>query len=84
MNQKQRLLKAFREGKEFSSKQIATMFNIASPTKVVSDLRLKDGFAIYNNRHVDTKGRVVNKYRLGTPSRAVVAAGYRAIASGLV
>ncbi len=41
---------------------------------------MEDGLPIYNNRHVDTKGRVVNKYRLGTPSRKVIAAGYRALA----
>jgi hypothetical protein len=46
----------------------------------VSALRMK-GFAIYCNESVDTKGRVKNKYRLGAPSRAVVAAGYRALAN---
>jgi ribonucleotide reductase alpha subunit len=31
----------------------------------------------------DTKGRVKHKYRLGTPSRSLVAAGYRALAAGI-
>ena len=49
----------------------------------MSALRMK-GFAIYANQNTDTKGRTKTFYRLGTPSRAVVAAGYRALAAGLV
>lgn len=84
LTQKQKLRKAFFEGRELSSKQIAAQFGIASPSKVISMLRMEDGLSIYNNKHVDTKGRVVHKYRLGTPSRKVIAAGYRALAAGLV
>lgn len=83
LTQKQKLRRAFFEGREMSAKQITAQFGIASPSKVVSVLRMEDGLPIYNNRHVDTKGRVVNKYRLGTPSRKVIAAGYRALAGGL-
>lgn len=83
MNQKEKLRKAFFEGRSMSAKQISAQFGIASPSRVVSALRMEDGLPIYNNRHVDTKGRVVNKYRLGTPSRKVIAAGYRALAQGL-
>lgn len=84
MTQKDKLRKAFFQGRELSAKQIASQFGIASPSKVVSSLRMEDGLPIYNNRHVDTKGRVTNKYRLGTPSRKVIAAGYKAMAAGLV
>lgn len=80
MTQKEKLRKAFYQGRELSAKQISAQFGIASPSKVVSMLRMEDGMSIYNNRHVDSKGRVVNKYRLGTPSRKVIAAGYRALA----
>lgn len=84
MTQKEKLRKAFFQGRSLTSKQIAVQFGIASPTKVVSELRLEDGLPIYSNRHVDTKGRVTNQFRLGTPSRKVIAAGYRAMAAGLV
>jgi hypothetical protein len=84
MSQKQKLTKAFFDGRQLSAKQIASQFGIGSPSKVVSMLRLEEGLPIYLNKHVDTKGRVVNKYRLGTPKRSVVAAGYRAMAAGLV
>jgi hypothetical protein len=83
MSQKEKLRKAFFQGRSMSAKQITAQFGIASPSRVVSALRMEDGLPIYNNRHVDTKGRVVNKYRLGTPSRKVIAAGYRAMANGL-
>ena len=73
-----RLLEAFRNGEELTAKQIAARFGIANPTATVSDLRFA-GFSVYANQHTDTKGRVSTKYRLGTPSRAVVAAGYRAL-----
>jgi len=80
ITQREKLRKAFFEGREMSARQITAQLGIASPSKVVSQLRMEDGLSIYNNRHVDTKGRVVNKYRLGTPSRKVIAAGYRALA----
>jgi hypothetical protein len=39
------------------------------------------GVPIYANTRTDTKGRVKTKYRIGAPSRAVIAAGYKALAS---
>lgn len=72
---------AFFAGREMTAKQITAQFGIKSPSKVVSNLRMEDGLSIYCNRHVDTKGRETNKYRLGTPSRKVIAAGYRALAA---
>ena len=84
MTQKQKLRKALFSGQELTSKQIKARYGIASPSKVVSMLRLEDGLPIYSNTHTDTKGRVTQKFRLGTPSRKVIAAGYRALASGLV
>ncbi len=76
----QRLIDALQNGEELTSKQISARFGIANPTATVSDLRLRRGFAVYANQRTDTKGRVTTKYRLGRPSRAVVAAGYRALA----
>lgn len=72
MNQKSRILNTLKEGKEYTAKQFQNYFQIASPTKVVSRLR-RDGHAIYLNKRVDTKGRETSKYRLGTPSRRMVA-----------
>ena len=63
--------------------QITARYDIRNPSATVSDLRML-GFAIYANQHTDSKGITRTFYRLGTPSRRVVAAGYRAIAAGLV
>ena len=78
-----RLLEALQSGEQLTAAQIRARFGIANPTATVSDLRFA-GFAVYCNRRTDTTGRVTMKYRIGTPSRRVVAAGYRALASGLV
>lgn len=84
MTKQERLLEVLQSGESLTAKQIGARFGIANPTATVSDLRLHGGFAVYANQHTDTKGRVTTKYRLGRPSRAVVAAGYRAIAAGMV
>lgn len=81
--QKTKLRVAFFDGAELTSKQIRAQYGILSPTKVISRLRMEDGLPIYCNDRFDTKGRHTRKFRLGTPSRRVIAAGYRAIAMGL-
>lgn len=82
MTKQERLLEAFQNGEQLTAKQITARFGVKNPTATVSDLRY-NGFAIYANEHKDTKGRVTTKYRLGKPSREIVAAGYRALAMGL-
>ena len=78
-----RVLEALQSGEQLTAKQIKARFGVANPTATISDLRYS-GFAVYANQHKDTKGRVTTKYRLGKPSRAIVAAGYKAMALGLV
>jgi predicted ArsR family transcriptional regulator len=77
-----KLLAALQAGEALTEGQISQRFGIKNPRATVSDLRFQ-GFAIYANRHTDTKGRVSTKYRIGRPTRAVVAAGYRALSLGL-
>jgi len=77
-----RVLGALQAGEQLTAKQISARFGVKNPTATISDLRYS-GFAVYANEHKDTKGRVTVKYRLGTPSREIVAAGYRALASGV-
>lgn len=78
-----RLLEALRSGEELTAEQITERFDIKNPTATVSDLRFS-GFAVYANQRKGTNGTKVTRYRLGTPSRKVVAAGYRALANGSV
>jgi hypothetical protein len=70
-------------GEKLTAKQISARYNIANPHDAVYQLRM-EGYSIYCNKHTDTKGRVTNKYSFGTPSRKVIAAGYKALAAGLV
>jgi predicted transcriptional regulator len=77
-----KLLAALQNGEALTEAQIRARFGLKNPRATVSDLRYS-GFAVYANQHKDTKGRVTTKYRIGRPSRAVVAAGYRAIAMGM-
>lgn len=68
-----RLLAAFQKGQNFTAGQIGSRFGIKNVTATVSNLR-SQGFCIYANK---TNG--MTTYRLGTPTRAVVAAGIRAL-----
>ena len=79
-----RLIQAFENGAEMTAKQITQRFGFANPTATVSDLRLRGGLAIYANKRTNKLGQTFTKYRLGTPARAVVAAGYRALAQSAV
>jgi len=78
MTNKARVLEAFQKGEQLTAAQIKARFGVKNPTATISDIRY-DGYAIYGNQHTDTKGRVSTKYRLGKPSRAIVAAGIRAL-----
>ena len=75
----QRVLEAFQNGKELTSSQIANTYGAGNPQAVVQSLRFA-GYPVYLN----TKKNGVNKYSLGTPSRRVISAGYKAIAKGMV
>tara|TARA_B110000444_G_scaffold14259_1_gene12188 strand:- start:1076 stop:1327 length:252 start_codon:yes stop_codon:yes gene_type:complete len=75
-----KVLTALQEGRTLSSAQIKSFFGAGNPQAIIQALRFQ-GHAIFLNTVKDTKGRVRNVYRLGTPSKKVVAAGYRAMAS---
>ena len=70
-------------GEQLTAKQLSARYNIANPHDSVYQIRMS-GYPIYLNKHTDTKGRITHKYRFGNPSRKVIAAGYKALAAGLV
>jgi len=81
VTKQERVLEALQNtNRGLTAAQIEARFGVGNARSTVSALRMK-GFAIYANQHTDTKGRTKTFYRLGTPSREVVAAGYRAIAA---
>lgn len=69
--------------KGLTEAQISARFGVGNARSTVRALRMK-GFAIYANRSTNSKGVTKTFYRLGSPSKAVVAAGYKAISAGLV
>ena len=83
MTQTARVLTALQNGEELTAKQIASRFSVANPHDVVYQLR-NQGYCIYLNEKRNSKGDVKGKYRIGTPSRALIAAGYKAMSVGLV
>ena len=77
---KERGLSALQSGRTLSSAQLKSHFGVGNPQSVIQSLRF-EGFPIYLNTVTDTKGRSRNVYRLGTASRALIAAGYRSMAN---
>jgi hypothetical protein len=78
-----RLTEAFLNGEQLTSAQIKARFDIANPTATISDIRFS-GYAVYANQRKNSKGEVKTFYRMGKPTRKLVAAGYRALSLGLV
>ena len=63
----------FAKGSDVSWKQLRNTFDLKSPANMVGKLR-NEGMMIYENR---TSAGV--SYRVGTPSKAVIAAGQTAL-----
>ena len=74
-----------------TANEMKNRFGVTNARALVTHLR-QNGFAIYLNKtpaYVDRNGndrKGVSRYRLRTPSRAIIAAGYKALAAtrGLV
>ena len=68
------------EGRQATAKQMGAWFGASASTVAarVSDLR-SAGYAVYANKRTDSKGRTSTFYRVGTPTRAMVAAGIAAL-----
>jgi transcription initiation factor IIE alpha subunit len=66
-------------GAELTAKQITSRYGIKNVRSVISKLR-SEGLSIYLNKRVSSfDGQSYMKYMIGTPTRAVVAAGYKAL-----
>ena len=78
-----KLFTALRTGEAITPAAAAKRFGIKNMSAEVSRVR-QAGFAVYSNQRVAGNGVKVTEYRLGKPSRKIVAAGYKAMALGLV
>ena len=66
-------------GAELTAKQITSRYGVKNVRAVISKLR-SEGLSIYLNKRVSSfDGETYSKYMIGTPTRAVVAAGYKAL-----
>jgi len=71
------------DGETLTASQIQKRFSIKNPRATVSEIRYA-GFPVYANTRKAGNGVRVTEYRHGKASRKIVAAGYKAIAMGLV
>ena len=72
---------ALSNGAELTAKQITSRYGVKNVRAVISKLR-SEGFSIYLNKRVSSfDGETYSKYMVGTPTKAVVAAGYAALRS---
>jgi hypothetical protein len=78
-----RLFNALHQGEAVTPASAQKRFGIKNVSAEVSRIR-QAGFAVYSNQRVAGNGVKVTEYVLGKPSRKIVAAGYRAMALGLV
>ena len=69
LSKTQRVINAFERGDTVTWTQLRNTFDLTSPQAMVDKLR-SQGFMIYINK--DSKG---TSYRMGTPSKAIIAAG---------
>ena len=77
-----KLFTALQAGESVSPSQAEKRFGIKNMSAEVSRIR-QSGFAVYANRRVAKNHVEVTEYRIGKPSRKIVAAGYKAMALGL-
>ena len=78
-----KLFTALQNGEAITPAAAEKRFGIKNMSAEVSRIR-QNGFAVYTNQRVAGNGVRVTEYVLGKPSRKLVAAGYRAMALGLV
>ena len=73
LSKKQKVLNLLMKGNNVAWTTIQSKFDLESPRSMIDTLRA-EGYMIYGNR---VKGK--KYYRMGTPTRAIVAAGIKAL-----
>jgi len=60
--------------------KMQSVFGVANPSATINELR-NEGHAIYLNSRINANGDKVSFYRLGSPTKRMVAAGIAALRS---
>ena len=68
-----KFLNALLRGQSVTWKEAQTKFNLSRPRAVVDKIR-EDGHCVYINKNASG-----TYYRIGTPSKAIIAAGFAAL-----
>ena len=76
MSKTEKLLNALESGACLTSRQIAARYGLKNPTAAITALR-QDGYSIFFNRRKTKE----SYYKMGRPTRELIAAGYRALAN---
>lgn len=76
MTRQAKLLSSLTSGNALTAAQIKSQFGIAHPGSAIRNLR-EQGYCIYTNVSTNSKGVVVNKYRIGAPTKRMVAVAHR-------
>jgi hypothetical protein len=61
-----------------TANKMQSLYGVANPSATINELR-NEGHAMYLNTRTNTNGEKVSFFRLGTPTKRVVAAGIAAI-----
>jgi hypothetical protein len=78
-----KLFNAMYNGEKVTASQAEKRFGIKNISAEVSRIR-QHGYAVYANNRKAGNGVEVTEYEIGKPSRKLIAAGYKAMALGLV
>ena len=75
------VIAALENGTELTARQIESRYSVKNARALISSIRMQ-GYSVYLNKRVSSfDGNTYSKYRMGSPTRAVVAAGNAALAS---
>jgi hypothetical protein len=75
MSQTAKVLRHLLKGNTVTAAEIQGKFGLANPTEAIRQLRIK-GYAVYGNKTKLWDGTPTTKYRIGRPSRKMVALAY--------
>lgn len=77
-----KVFSALQAGQKLTASEAKKRFGVGNLSAEASRIRAA-GYAVYANSRVAGNGVQVTEYELGTPSRRIVALGYKAAAMGI-
>ena len=77
-----KIFSALQAGQKLTASQAAKRFGVKNLSAEASRIR-QAGYAVYANSRLAGNGVTVTEYELGTPSRRIVALGYKAASMGI-